>query len=79
MLVVYLNNINYNIMKQKKQKLPFRKKKLFKSIEIIRVKIMPEQAVLTCCDEINRAGTTVTGWQCVIITGCGNGAFSAAS
>jgi hypothetical protein len=39
------------------------KKKSWVSIEITKVRLDPQQAVLSCCDSVEKA-QQVTGWQC---------------
>lgn len=48
-------------------------KKAWKSFEITKVKLKPEQAVLSCCDSVDapRGNRLVEGQQCADVQDCG--------
>ncbi|MDD5070851.1 MAG: hypothetical protein PHV17_09000 [Candidatus Omnitrophica bacterium] len=48
------------------------KKGIYISMQINRIKLNPEKAVLSCCDSVEKGRIIGTGWQCQIdlTTGC---------
>lgn len=53
----------------------FTKKKPYKTPEIAKIKMQPEQAVLSCCTSTNQKGFTTYQNACAVNSHCSNGNF----